>query len=205
MNRAIELYSKPASLSRVAKNSKICNTQHDLTPYLDEDTYAMENNTAATSSTTPSPGSKPNAPIMHSFTETKKSSSFPTKALAVLLVVAVLGIGTGYGLTQISAGPGKKLIPLPKVSSVEKGKTYGASNTKAYPDTAEGKLEEGGIEGEGQYHLVRPGGDSQNVYMTSSTVDLSQFIGKKIKVWGATQTAQTAGWLMDVGKVEVLE
>jgi hypothetical protein len=165
----------------------------------------MENKTAATSSTTTSTGTKPTAPIMHSFTETKSSSSFPGKAITVLFVVALLGIGTGYGLTQISAGPGKKLISLPKVSSVEKGKTYGATNTKAYPDTAEGQLADGGIEGEGQYHLVRPGGDSQNVYMTSSTVDLSQFIGKKIKVWGATQTAQKAGWLMDVGKVEVQE
>lgn len=171
----------------------------------------MEKNPATTSSTsanagtsaTTSPGTNPSAPVMHSFTETKSASSFSGKALVVLLVIALLGIGTGYGLSQMSAGPGNKVIPLPKVSSVEKGKTYGVTDTKAYPDTAEGTLAEGGIEGEGQYHLVRPGGDSQNVYMTSSTVDLSQFTGKKIKVWGATQTAQTAGWLMDVGKVEV--
>lgn len=162
----------------------------------------MEKN-AATTSTTTNPGTKPNAPIMQSFAESKKSSISMGKVLGVLVVVAILGIGTGYGLTQISAGPGKTGIPLPKVSSVESGKTYGATDTKAYPDTAEGTLADGGIEGEGQYHLVRPGGDSQNVYMTSSTVDLSQFMGKKIKVWGATQTAQHAGWLMDVGKVEV--
>ena len=36
------------------------------------------------------------------------------------------------------------------------------------------------------------------------SVDLSKFIGKKIKVWGATQTAQHAGWLMDVGRIQVL-
>jgi hypothetical protein len=191
-----ELYSNGTGLSRVAKLRKICNTQHDQ--------YAMENNSATTSAAT-SPGSKPATPIMHSFTETKSSSSFPGKALGILVVVALLGIGTGYGLTQLAAGPGKKILPLPKVSSVEKGKTYGVADTKSYPDTADGKLADGGIEGEGQYHLVRPGGDSQNVYLTSSTVDLSQFMGKKIKVWGATQSAQHAGWLMDVGKVEVLE
>ena len=27
---------------------------------------------------------------------------------------------------------------------------------------------------------------------------------KKIKVWGQTQKARVAGWLMDVGKIEVL-
>ena len=64
-------------------------------------------------------------------------------------------------------------------------------------------MKNGGTEGEGQYHLVRPGGDSQNVYLTSSSVDLSQFMNQKIKVWGQTQTAQHAGWLMDVGKVQV--
>ncbi|MDO8269715.1 MAG: hypothetical protein Q7T54_03530, partial [Candidatus Levybacteria bacterium] len=63
---------------------------------------------------------------------------------------------------------------------------------------------EGGIDGEGEYHLERPGGDSQNVYMSSSTVDLAQFTGRKVKVWGQTNSAQKAGWLMDVGKVEVL-
>ena len=52
--------------------------------------------------------------------------------------------------------------------------------------------------------MVRPGGDSQNVYMTSGTVDLSKFINKNIKVWGQTQAAQHAGWLMDVGRIEVL-
>jgi len=33
---------------------------------------------------------------------------------------------------------------------------------------------------------------------------LSKFVGKNIKVWGQTQSAQYAGWLMDVGRVEVL-
>ena len=75
---------------------------------------------------------------------------------------------------------------------------------KTFKDIAEGILKGGGINGEGQFHLVRPGGESQNVYLTSSAVDLSKFIARKIKVWGETQTAQHAGWLMDVGRVEVL-
>jgi hypothetical protein len=61
------------------------------------------------------------------------------------------------------------------------------------------------MDGEGQFHLVRPGGDSQNVYLTSSTVDLSEFIGRKVTIWGQTQKAQKVGWLMDVGGVKVLD
>ncbi|MFZ1549532.1 MAG: hypothetical protein WAT44_03660, partial [Microgenomates group bacterium] len=75
--------------------------------------------------------------------------------------------------------------------------------TKRFPDAAMGILKEGGIDGEGSYHLERPGGKSQNVYLTSSIVDLAKFVGKKIKVQGETFSGQTAGWLMDVGYVEL--
>ena len=39
----------------------------------------------------------------------------------------------------------------------------------------------------------------------SGDQEMLDYIDKKIKVWGQTQTAQYAGWLMDVGRVEVLE
>lgn len=145
-----------------------------------------------------------NTPVMHNFTENNKSSS-PATIIIILVVVALLGVGTGFGLSKYSAKTGKDIPLIPKGSSPLKGKTFGSSNTKVFKDTTEGVLKEGGIEGEGQFHLERPGGDSQNVYMTSSSVDLSQFIGRKIKVWGETQKAQKAGWLMDVGRVEVLD
>jgi hypothetical protein len=89
-------------------------------------------------------------------------------------------------------------------TSVSKGTTVGSNDTNTFKDTAEGTLKQGGIDGEGAFHLVRSGGDSQNVYLTSSSVDLSKFVDKKIKVWGQTQKAQHAGWLMDVGRIEVL-
>ena len=63
----------------------------------------------------------------------------------------------------------------------------------------------GGVDGEGSHHLVRPGGESQNVYLTSSIIDLDQFVGRSVKIWGATFEAQQAGWLMDVGRLQVLE
>ncbi|MEK9178752.1 MAG: hypothetical protein AAB801_03160 [Patescibacteria group bacterium] len=134
--------------------------------------------------------------------ETKKSFSLSPKTIAIYLILIAVGIGTGFVLSNGA----KSTSPAPSSSSaVSEGATYGSKDTKIFKDSAEGKLEEGGIEGEGQYHLVRPGGESQNVYLTSSTVDLSLFLGRKIKVWGETQKAQYAGWFMDVGRVEVLE
>ncbi len=139
--------------------------------------------------------------LMHSFSGSK--SHMFTKGLSVLFLFAVLlGVGTGFMLAKNKGG--SVTAGAPSYGNVSSGKTFGSDDTKTFKDTAEGTLEFGGVEGEGQFHLVRPGGDSQNVYLTSALVDLAQFKGKKIKVWGQTQTAKTAGWLMDVGRVEVL-
>lgn len=134
-------------------------------------------------------------------------SAIFTKNLFILLIVAaVMGGITGYILSNKGGNAGNTLTSGNVDSSkVTKGTIVGSSDTKTFKDTTSGTLKDGGIDGEGQYHLVRPGGDSQNVYLTSSSVDLSKFIGKKLKVWGQTQSAQHAGWLMDVGRVEVLE
>lgn len=137
-------------------------------------------------------------------------SSKPKKSNPLLLIVLftlILGVGTGFIAAQTSGSAKKTPLSLDgetSSSEVKKGSTFGVDDVKNFPDTAEGIVKEGGVDGEGAYHLERPGGESQNVYMTSSAVDLSQLVGKKVKVWGATQTAQTAGWLMDVGKVEIL-
>lgn len=130
------------------------------------------------------------------------------KPLAMTVVVMLLlGIGTGYIASNFSGNSKKGPVSIDGSSEsneIKKGNTFGVDDTEQFPDSAEGVIREGGIDGEGAYHLERPGGESQNVYMTSAVVDLSQFIGKKVMVWGQTQTAQKAGWLMDVGKVEVL-
>ncbi|MDP3988354.1 MAG: hypothetical protein Q8P80_04395 [Candidatus Levybacteria bacterium] len=146
--------------------------------------------------------------ILHNFDSSRKSL-FSGKLLMFLSIVVLLGVGTGYLLsknnTGLSVGGPGGTSNLTGGSSVSKGTVEGSSDMKTNKDNAEGILKEGGIEGEGQFHLVRPGGDSQNVYLTSSNIDLSKFKDRKIKVWGQTQTAQKAGWLMDVGRVEVLE
>lgn len=144
--------------------------------------------------------------LLHSFKGEAGQPFFTTKLIVMLVVAAVLGVGTGYVLTtRGSAGITTSSTSLKDASSAKKGMVVGSNDTKTFKDAAEGVLKNGGVDGEGQYHLERTGGESQNVYMTSSAVDLSLFVGKKIKVWGETQTAKTAGWLMDVGKVEVLE
>jgi hypothetical protein len=52
---------------------------------------------------------------------------------------------------------------------------------------------------------VREGGPSQTAYLVSSVIDLDSYAGKKVKVWGETFAAKKVSWLMDVGKIEILE
>jgi len=154
---------------------------------------------------------KESSSLMHDFNSSTPKSKLSSKGeksstmkyIGIFIVVILLGVGSGYVISTMKGATAKKVAGVPNYS-VTTGKSFGVTDTKDFPDTAEGSLKEGGIEGEGAYHLVRPGGDDQNVYLTSSSVDLSQFVGKSIKVWGTTQTAQHAGWLMDVGKVQVL-
>lgn len=122
--------------------------------------------------------------------------------LVITFLVIFFGGIVGFGLSKLS------LISLNNKGNVllvdKNTKKVGISDKKTFKDSAEGILREGGIEGEGNFHLERPGGPSQNVYLTSSVVDLSQFVGKKVRVWGETFASEKAGWLMDVGLVEIL-
>lgn len=149
----------------------------------------------------------PAAPL-HPINPTSSGSLFSMKFIAVILVITILGIGAGYMLRKGSGGGNMSGSTSATTNgsangSISSGTMLGTDDTSTFKDTAEGVLKNGGIEGEGQFHLVRPGGDSQSVYMTSSTVDLSKLIDRKIKVWGQTQKAAHAGWLMDVGRVQV--
>jgi len=138
--------------------------------------------------------------FMHSINTPKKQENLPIPIFVLIcLVTLTLGVIGAFMLVK----------KTPSLTSVEKGitiqtdKSAGVVDKKTFKDSADGIMREGGKEGEGNFHLERPGGESQTAYLTSSTVDLSKYIGKKVKVWGQTFTGQKAGWLMDVGLVEI--
>ncbi len=154
--------------------------------------------------------------LIHSFDDSSKSRAKNTMnnnvagktklPIVLFVVLLLLGVFTGYVVAQIRgsstvkvAGPGGKVT----TTTLSKGQIFGSTDEKTFKDSAEGMLKAGGIEGEGAYHLERPGGESQNVYLTSSVIDLSTFVGKKVKVWGQTNSSDKAGWLMDVGRLQV--
>lgn len=124
-------------------------------------------------------------------------------AICVYITLVVLGVGTGYLLSRSSARPNQETTGESKM--VKTDKVEGVADTKNFKDSAEGTLEIGGINGEGTHKLIREGGPSQTAYLVSSVIDLDSYSGKKVKVWGETFAAKKAAWLMDVGKIEILE
>ncbi len=149
-------------------------------------------------------------PIIRSMEGKKKTKLGKYTNLVSILMVLGLGLGSGFLLAQITIATGvvnKKVevIEIAEDAEIKKGLVVGADDSGQFPDVAEGELVEGGIDGEGTHHLERPGGESQNVYLTSSNVDLDKFVGRKVKINGKTFDAEKAGWLMDVGKLEVIE
>lgn len=134
------------------------------------------------------------------FVKNDKKSFYIIVALLILAVGG--GIYTGKILAKGNIGgtaPSGNTAPGATQSLNEAG----VDDSESFPDTAEGKLEEGGINGEGTYHLVREGGPGKNVYLTSTIIDLKSFVGKNVQVWGQTLSAKQAGWLMDVGRIKV--
>jgi hypothetical protein len=139
-----------------------------------------------------------NKNMLHTL-ETKEVDEVSYSSFFTFVAVAVvIGAVVGFGLTRLN-----KKTTSNDVTTKNTAQSAGIVDKKTFKDSVEGILREGGIDGEGNFHIERPGGVSQNAYLTSSTVDLSNYVGKKVKVWGQTFSGQTAGWLMDVGSVEI--
>lgn len=126
----------------------------------------------------------------------------------IMVAVVVLGVVVGYGLATASAKNPTTggLLPNGQSGTLL---TPAQQDNKTFKDFAEGVIQpkpspKAGTAdySEGAYVLIRQ--NAVPVALTSSVVDLSQYNGKKVKVYGETQKAVKEGWLMDVGKVDVL-
>ena len=142
-------------------------------------------------------------PLGHTDNQVKNYFTYK-KSFLIFGLVILLGILSGYSIAYIGRSTnGGKSNTIKFFGNKKVVETKGVTK-KNFKDSATGVLQEGGKDGEGSFHLERPGGESQNVYLTSSTVDLSEYVGQKVTVHGETFAAQKVGWLMDVGLVDPL-
>lgn len=138
------------------------------------------------------------APFTDKITKPLSNLENPTKLiLSVAGAAIILGALTGYIL---STKGGTSVSPL----IVGQAKTA-QQDSRTFKDFAEGTIKAKAAADSGEYsegtHLLERE-NAVPVALTSSVVDLSQYEGKKVKVYGETQKALKEGWLMDVGKVE---
>jgi len=122
--------------------------------------------------------------------QSKGSIPMPV-GITILILLAVLGAGTGFLLARQSSGGagavGTSADAKTATAGVDQKKTFGSSDTTTFNDQAIGVVEKDGIGGEGTHKLIREGGPTQTACMVSSVLDLNDFVGKKIKVWGNCQ------------------
>ncbi len=142
--------------------------------------------------------------VLRKFSNPQKKNVFIPVLLVILVVLA--GVGTGWFLSG-GALAGKTAIPrgenAPGVE--ESNGEAGVSDESTFNNTAEGKLEKGGIEGDGTHRLIRGADPSKYIALTSTVIDLDSFVGKEVQIWGQTLAAQKAPWLMDVGKIKIIK
>ena len=156
----------------------------------------------------------PSAPVKTSNTITNQALF----SLPVVIFVIVIAIVTGFGLSRLFPKSSTSLsinsksnssapVSTDNITSGDQlvaGKLYGSTDP-GFTDTAQGTIEKGSINGVGTHILNREGGATQRASLTSSTVDLDLFVGKKVEVNGQTNTSNKTGWLLDVGSIKIIQ
>ncbi len=126
--------------------------------------------------------------------------------LFIILGSVILGSASGIYLAKSGSSTAKTVNS--ENAPTTSGTKTASDDTKTFKDFAEGtitkrpesKNPDEYVEGT---HLLKRSDNPIPVALTSSVVDLSEYEGKQVKVYGETQKAIKEGWLMDVGKVEV--
>jgi|SRR3989338_8750089 len=129
------------------------------------------------------------------------------KFLPIIIVVVVVAAGIFSGLVFSSRNKNAKSQAKAAIDEEQLTGEQKQSFAQTFRDEAEGTVEKNDFKeyAQGTHKLIRPGGESQTAYLTSSVLDLDQYVGKKVKVYGETFGSSQVGWFMDVGKVEVVQ
>ena len=127
-----------------------------------------------------------------------------SKVIPVVFAIVIVAGGVFSGLVLAS----RSKVEAPSVSfeDEELAPDVRESFAQTFRDEAEGVIEKNedfDQYSQGTHKLIRPGGEDQTAYLTSSVLDLDEYTGKNVKVFGETFGSSQVGWLMDVGKVEV--
>lgn len=142
----------------------------------------------------------------------------PNNSKTIFFIIIVLAIVSGFWASRflplnnsknsvfdtLTQGNVTSADNIKSADQLVVGQSYGDTG-KTFTDSATGTIIAGGINGEGTHTLERQGGKTQNAALTSSTVDLDLFVGKKVEIKGETNSSTKAGWFLDVGIIKIIE
>lgn len=141
--------------------------------------------------------------ILRSFSQ---QSSAKKKVYVYLILGLVVVLAGGLtGKTLAGRGGEKTSTGAEVVTKNGEVAEAGLPEDEFTDEPAEGMLVAGGMDDEGTHHLDRGMGPEKDVYLFSTSLDLSKFEGKKVKVWGHSLTSKNVPWLMDVGRITVID
>ena len=160
--------------------------------------------TTVTSSATQTP---PQNSLTSKMPTSSGKSSKLKRFLPILIILIIVSLGIVSGLI-VSSRSKSALLATGSSNGEDLPPEQKQSFNQTFNNEAEGMIERNDTldkYAQGTHKLIRPGGESQTAYLTSSVLDLDQYNGKKVKVFGETFGSSQVGWLMDVGKVEVVK
>ncbi|HEY5600712.1 MAG TPA: hypothetical protein VIK81_01345 [Patescibacteria group bacterium] len=136
-----------------------------------------------------------------------KSKSYLILIVIILAIVAIVG-GAAAGILLKGPSVSNTSNVADQAKTNSSGPPLPQQDEKTFRDKAEGTIEKNEVDdpyAQGTHKLIREGGESQSAHLVSSVVDLDQYVGKKVEVFGETNQSEEVGWLMDVGRVNELQ
>lgn len=127
-----------------------------------------------------------------------------SKLVVGAVMIVLMGSVVGYGLSR------SKITKASKEGNISPGQIKtsteaGYQDTKLFESIVTGVIKKGGLQGDGTHSLIQDSNPKNPAALLSSVVDLDEYIDKHVQVWGRSQKGLKAAWLLEVGRVKILE
>lgn len=129
---------------------------------------------------------QPTEPILKKITNEKNDKAM---LVGISTLAIVLGVLSGFSISNL-------VVTSSTSVAQEEIMSAGTNDESLLTDSTEGVLKEGGINDEGTHRI-------NDVTLISTVLDLDNFVGKKVTIWGLAIGSPNVDWLIDVAKIKV--
>ena len=132
--------------------------------------------------------------------------SMTSRFKLVVGVVAIIFMGSLTGFV-LSRGKTAKATKEGSISPdlIKASNEAGYKDTKLFESIVTGIVKKGGLFGDGTHSLIKDSNPKNPAALLSSVVDLDEYVDRHVQVWGRSQKGLKAAWLLEVGRIKILE